>query len=453
MRYMKLVFVVSCLTGCAVGPKYVRPTYPIPPGYRNAPQQEETLSLGDVKWFEVFRNDALQALIREALQNNYDVRIAAQRVLAAREQITIARAPLFPVGSGEGSISRQNGSPVNNNSSFGGGAVSWQLDLWGRIRRAAEAARGDYLAQEEVRNGVLQTLVTDVASTYFSLLQQDQALVATRAALNSRRASLELVQARLEGGVSNRVELDQAKTLVDSAAAQVVTLERTITQTENALCLLLGRNPESIPRPKPLADFSFSGIAVPAGLPSALLARRPDIRQAEQGLIAANARVGVAKAAFFPSISLTARGGHQSTEMTGFLKNSATTLTYGSSLSLPIFNAGQLWASYKASQNVREAAVLGYQQSILAGLQDVSNALIGYSKANEFLHHQQELVNTLRDQVSLSNLRYRGGVTSYLEVLDTERQALDAEVRYSEAYRAQLDSVVQLYKALGGGWQ
>lgn len=448
-----LVLCVALCAGCAVGPKYRRPGYPAPPAYRDAPQQQGAQSFGDLKWFEVFRDETLQALIREALERGYDVRIAAQRVLVAREQVVITRSPIFPQLDGSGSESRQSGLSPNTNSSFGGGAVSWEIDLWGRIRKATEAARADYFAQEEVRKGVVQTLVTDIASGYFSLLQLDQALSATRASLDSRRISLRLVQARLGGGVSNKVEADQANTLVETAAAQVVDLERAVTQTENALCLLLGRNPAPIQRPKPLAGQSFAGVEVPAGLPSSLLDRRPDIRLAEQFLIAANARVGVAKAAFFPSISLTANGGYQSSEISGMLSNSATMLNYGGGISLPVFNAGRLWANYKASKFTREAALLSYQQSILAAFRDVSDALIGYAKTKEFLQHQEELVKTLRDQVRLSNLRYRGGVTSYLEVLDTERQALNAEVQYADAYRAELDAVVRLYKSLGGGWQ
>lgn len=453
MRGFVFFLSVVVLSGCAVGPKYQRPGQPVPETYRDAPPQQGAQSFADLKWFEVFRDDTLQALIREALEHNYSARIAAQRVMAAREQITVTRSPIFPELHGTGTVNRQEGLDHNTNNAFGGGAVRWEIDLWGRIRRATEAARADYFAQEEVRHGILQTMVSDVASAYFNLLQLDQALSATRQSLESRRTSLRLVQARLTGGVSNKVEVDQALTLVETAAAQKVDLERALTQTENALCLLLGRHPGPIRRPKLLAEQNFTGIDIPAGLPSSLLDRRPDIRQAEQALIAANARVGVAKAAFFPSIALTANGGYQSTEITGLLHSSATALNYGGGLSLPIFNAGKLWANYKASKYSREAALLGYQQSILTALRDVSDALIAYSKAREYLQHQEELVRTLRDQLRLSDLRYRGGVTSYLEVLDTERQALSAEIQYADAYRAELDTVVRLYKSLGGGWQ
>ncbi len=423
------------------------------PAYRSAPAQQAAASFGDLKWFEVFKDEKLQALIKEALQKNYNAQIAAQRVLAAREQITIAKAPIFPQIFGEGSLNRQSGLRVNTNTAFGGGGASWELDIWGKIRKATEAARAEYLSQEEIRNGVIQTLITDLASAYFRLLEADQALAASRSSLKSREASLRLVEARLQGGVATRLEVDQAKTLVDTAKAQIADLERFQEQLENAISELLGRVPGPVERGKPLTEFALDGVVVPAGLPSSLLERRPDIRQAEQALIAANARVGVAKASMFPSINLTISGGYQSGEITSLFSASGTGFAWGGSVVAPIFNGGQLWANYKSSKYVREAAILGYQQSILNAFRDTSDSLIGYQKAREYLTHNENLVKTYRDQLQLATLRYRGGVTSYLEVLDTERYALDAEINYASAYRQELDSVVRLYKALGGGWQ
>jgi len=456
MRRILLSFTaIALMTGCKVGPNYKRPDVAAPPQYRAAAPQAQppAQTFGDLKWFEVFQDAKLQELIKEALQKNYDVRIAAQRVLAARELITIAKAPLFPQVSGEARIDRQGGLRVNANTAFAGANASWELDIWGRIRRETEAARADYLAREDVRNGVIQTLVADVASGYFRLLQLDAAIGVTERSIASRQTSVKLVEARLTGGVSNKMELNQSVSLVESAEVTLVELQRAREQQENALSVLLGRNPGPIERGIPLDAQRVTEVDVPSGLPSSLLERRPDIRQAEQALIAANARVGAAKALMFPSISLTGSGGYRSNEITNIFKASGGVYGYGAGLTAPLFNAGQLWANYKASQAEREAAALGYQQSILNALRDVSDSLIGRQKARELVANQRELVATLREMVNLSNLRYRGGVTSYLEVLDTERQALDAELAFTDAYLAELDWVVALYKSLGGGWQ
>jgi multidrug efflux system outer membrane protein len=444
-------------TGCAVGPKYKRPDYPVPTNHRSetslppAGTTPSTQTFGDVKWFDLFRDEKLQELIRTALKDNYDVRIAAQRVLAAQAFITVEKSALYPSLDAEASANRQQGVHRAISSVFAGGNVVWELDIWGRIRRSTEAARGEYLAQEAVQQAVIQSLVTGVASAYFQLLELDQELTVSKLSLESRQASLRLVQARLTGGLSNQLDVDQATSLVASAAATIAEVEGRREQAENFLNTLLGRNPAPVERSKVLADQKLAP-EVPAGLPSALLERRPDIRQAEQLLVAANARVGVAKSLFFPSITLTGSGGYQNFEISSLFKSIGGVYGYGGSAVLPIFNAGSLWANYKASKAQREAAILSYQKSVLDAFRDVADSLIGHQKAKEYLVQRELFVTTLRDQLRLANMRYEGGVSSYLEVLDTERQALDAELNYAQAYLGELNSVIQVYKALGGGW-
>ncbi len=449
--------------GCAVGPKYKRPDYPIPPSYRSdtalpaAAPAVQALTLGDVKWFDLFRDEKLQELIRTSLKDNYDIRIATQRVLAAQAFVTVEKSALYPSVNAAGNVDRQNGVNRGISYAFGGGSVFWELDIWGKIRRSTEAARAEYLAQEAVQQAVIQTLVTGVASSYFQLLELDQELTVAKQSLVSRQVSLKLVQARATGGIAQQLEVDQATSLLATSAATIADVERRREQAENYLNTLLGRNPGPIDRTKVLADQKLAP-EVPAGLPSALLERRPDVRQAEQLLVSANARVGVAKSLMFPSISLTGSGGYQNFNISNLFSNlgianpAGAVSSYGGSLVQPIFNAGGLWANYKASKAQREAAILSYQKSVMDAFRDVADSLIGYQKAKEYLAQRELFVVTLRDQLRLANMRYAGGVSSYLEVLDTERQALDAELGYAQAYLGQLNSVIYVYKALGGGW-
>ncbi len=444
-------------TGCAVGPKYKRPDYPVPASHRSetalpaAPTTAATATLADVKWFDLFRDEKLQELIRTALKDNYDIRIAAQRVLAAQAFVTVEKSALFPSVDAVANADRQQGVNRGLSSVFAGGRILWELDIWGRIRRLTEAARAEYLSQEAIQQGVIQSLVTGVASSYFQLLELDQELQVAKQSLVSRQGSLRLVQARSTGGLSSQLEVDQATSLVASAASTIADVERQREQTENFLNTLLGRNPGPADRTKSLADQKLAP-EVPAGLPSALLDRRPDIRLAEQQLVAANARVGVAKSLFFPSISLTGSGGYQNFQISNLFRSDGAVYGYGGSLVQPIFNAGALWANYKASKAQREAAILSYQKSVLESFRDVADSLIGYQKAKEYRAQREIFATTLRNQLRLANMRYEGGVSSYLEVLDTERQALDAELTYAQAYLGELNSVIQVYKALGGGW-
>jgi multidrug efflux system outer membrane protein len=330
--------------------------------------------------------------------------------------------------------------------------VFWELDIWGRIRRSTEAARAQYLAQEAVQQGVIQSLVTGVANAYFQLLELDQELTVATQSLASRKDSLRLVEARLTGGLATQLEVDQATSLVATAAATIADVEGRREQTENFINILLGRNPGPVDRTKVLGDQKLAPT-VPAGLPSALLDRRPDIQQAEQQLVAVNARVGVAKSLLFPAVRLTGSGGHQNFQISDLFKSVGGVYGYGAGVVMPVFNAGGLWANYKSSQADREAAILNYQRTVQEAFRDVADSLIGYQKAREYRAQRELFAVTLRNQLQLAQLRYEGGVSSYLEVLDTERESLDAELLFAQAYLNELASVIRLYKALGGGWE
>jgi len=460
-RLLLIVCVTAVFTGCRVGPNYKRPDVPAPPQFRAGEAQPSATSLGDAKWFDIFQDETLRGLIKESLQANYDIRIAAQRVLEAEGQLAATRSGLFPQLNAQGSAGRTGvNSPIQ--STVGGFlAASWELDLFGKLRRATEASQAELLSQQENQKAVMQALVAEVASAYFSLREFDAELEYVRESIKTRTVSLGLVTARQQGGVATMLDVDQAKTLVTTAQAYAALLEKGQEQTENLINLLLGKHPGPVARGKSLTEQP-QPPQVPSGLPSALLERRPDLRIAEQQLIAANARVGVAKAAFFPSINLTAAGGYQTTDLMSFvdptgvshsLGRSGAAYSMGGMVDLPIFDAGRRSGNYKSAKAQREQLLINYQKAINGAFRDVSDALIGYQKAKEYSRSQKLLVDTLSDQSRLSNLRYRGGVASYLEVLDTERRRLTAEQDFAKAQRDELISVVQLYRALGGGWQ
>ena len=451
-RALLVAIAASLVAGCRVGPKYERPTVSIPAQHRSAEVPATAVSIGERKWFDMFEDEALRKLITEALQANYDVKIAAQRILEAQGRVTQTKSGLFPQLNVSGQANKQN-NPGSSLSTFAGlGLLSWQIDFFGQVLSATDAARAEMLATEENQKAVLQTIVASVANGYFHLRSLDGQLEFAQESLKTRTESLRLVAARLQGGVASKLEADQAETLVATAAATIATLESSIQQTENYLSVLLGRNPGPIERGRAF-DAQPEPPAVPSGLPSALLDRRPDVRFAEEKLIAANARVGVAKAAFFPSIALTGGGGYQSVDLTGIVNRKGGVSLWGASVDIPIFDAGARIGNYRATQAQKQQLAFNYQQTVLNAFRDVSDSLIGYQKAKETRVHQTRLATTLRDQSRLSTLRYRGGVTSYLEVLDTERQRLDAEQSLADAYRAELTSLVSLYIALGGGWQ
>ncbi len=451
------------LASCRVGPNYARPEYATPEQYRGdtEPAAPDAKTMGDLAWFEMFEDDALRELIRIAVAENYDVRLATERIAEARALWEIARGAELPVVDGAASTSytgiSRNGIPAlptgdRDGMQYAfGGAFSWELDFWGRLDRATEAALAELLASEENQRLVLQVLVTDLATAYFQLRELDLELEIARATLASRKKSLELVSLRNQEGVSNLVEVRQAEVLVTTAQQQIPETERQIEQTENLISVLLGKDPGPVARGRSLVEQDLPA-AVPAGLPSALLDRRPDIRSAEQSLIAANARIGEAKALLYPRIALTATGGFASEDLGDLLDGSSGFWDVGVALTQPIFNGGRLRANVRATESRQRQAVILYLQTIQRAFQEVADALVGYRKLKEFRDQQEILTKTLADQQRLSNMRYRGGVTAYLEVLDTDRQFFDAQLGLAQAQRNELLALVALYRALGGGW-
>jgi len=456
-----LLAAVLLLTGCTVGPKYKRPTAAVPDAYRgldpNAGPQT-TASLGDQKWFTVFEDPQLQALLREALVQNYDLRIAAVRVLQAQAALGITRADQFPTITGGVSAFNERfqrtrvtpefeTSPIQVNLS-----LAWELDFWGKFRRATEAARADLLATEWGQEAVMSSLVSNVASAYFQLLELDLEMSISRSTLDSRKESLRLVEIRQRGGNTSLMDVRQSEQLVYTAAAAIPDLERRIEQQENFISILLGKNPAPVTRGKPLAE-NIVPPTVPAGLPSSLLGRRPDIQSIEQQLVAANARIGVARAAYFPQITLTAVGGYQSPALSDLFTGPAGFWSFGGQLLQPIFTAGRIRSGVRLAQAQQEQAVLVYQQTIQQAFREVSDSLVAYRKNQEFRAQQELLANAAQDATRLADSRYRGGVTSYLEVLDSDTRYFDAKIRLAQAQLSERLALVQLYNALGGGWQ
>ena len=420
--------------------------------------QKSDPALGDEEWSKVFQDQELQGLIRTALQNNYDVRIAAARVLEARAQLGITRADQFPSLGVGGNITSQRSvasGPLPGFQQTTGqlnASASWNLDFWGRYRRATEAARATLLANEWARQEVIATLVANVASGYFQLRELDLELEISKRTLSSRKDSLELTTQLTEHGIDTMLDQRQAEQLVYTAAAQVPDLERQIEQEENALSILLGNNPGAIPRGMKLTEQPHAP-EVPAGLPSELLERRPDVREAEQNLVAANAQIGVARAAYFPQISLTGTGGYQSSALTNLFTSPAGIWNFGGSLVQPIFEGGRLRNNVRLAEAQREQMLLTYQQTIQGAFRDVSDALVAYQKNREFRIQEEKLTDSARDAAQLSEQRFNAGATDYLEVLTNETNYFSDELTLAQAQFNELQALVQLYEALGGGWQ
>ena len=448
--------------GCAVGPNYKRPIVDVPGTYRGAMQQDAAppapQSLGDQKWWEVFQDKQLQDLIHTALQQNYDVRIAATRILEAQAQLGITRADQLPtVSAGAQAVNQRNPRgkffPAYETSANQVNlALAWELDFWGKYRRATESARANLLANQRAREAVVSTLVSDVATAYFELRALDLQLEISRRTLASRQDSLQLTQTLANGGATSMLDVRQAEQLVDTAAETIPDLERRIEQQENFLSTLLGNNPGPIARGMKLTEQPHAPD-VPAGLPSSLLERRPDIREAEEQLIAANAQIGVAKAAYFPQITLTAAAGYQSSALTSLFTGPAGLWSFGGSLVQPIFEGGRIRSGVKFSEARQQEMVLTYQQTIQQAFRGVSDALVEYHKDREFREDQQQLASSAEDAARLSEMRYRGGATSYLEVLTNETNYFDAELGLAQAQSNELVALVRIYRNLGGGWQ
>jgi multidrug efflux system outer membrane protein len=456
-------FVVLCcvaVTACTVGPKYNKPAVDVPELYRGTPENApaSTESIGDQKWAEVFQDPQLQQLIRSALQQNYDVRIAAARVMQAEAQLGLTRANKFPtvnaIGSGS-SVRNPAIGPIPSYTYNSGrviGSAAWDLDFWGKYRRATEAARAQLLASQWSQREVLATLVANVASAYFQLRELDLELEISRNALASRKESLGLTQTLEEHGINSILDVRQAEQLVYTASAEIADLERRIALQENFLNILLGQNPAAIARGKELTGQPHAPV-VPAGLPSSLLQRRPDIRQSEQQLIAANAEIGVARAAYFPDIQLTAGPGFQSSALTSLFSGSSGLWTFAGSITQPIFNGGAIRSNVRLAQAQEEQAVLSYQQTVQHAFRETSDALIAYQKTQEFRAQEELLTKSAADAADLSGRRYQAGTTNYLEVLTNETNYFSAQLTLAQSRLNELLALVEIYRALGGGWQ
>jgi multidrug efflux system outer membrane protein len=453
--------VLTATAGCTLGPNYKRPSVTAPTAYRGlspeAPGTTSTASLADQKWWEVFQDNQLQDLIRTALSNNYDVRIAASRVLQAQGQLGITRADQYPTlnvgGTGLNQRSPAIGPIPTYTTTYGQVTASsaWNLDFWGKYRRATEGARANLLASDWARQQVVSTLVGSVASSYFQLRELDLALEISKNTLASRKESLELTTQLTEHGIDTMLDQRQTEELVYTAAAQIPDLERQIEQQENAISLLLGNNPGPVPRGLNLTEQPHAP-EVPAGLPASLLERRPDIRQAEARLIAANAQIGVARAAYFPQISLTGSAGFESVALTSLFSGPAGLWSLAGSVTEPIFQGGRIKSGVRLAEAQQQEALLTYQQTIQGAFRDVSNALIAYRKNREFRIEQERLTASAQDAARLSEMRFRAGATDYLEVLTNETNHFTDELTLVQAQFNELQALVQLYQALGGGW-
>lgn len=461
-----VLLLLAGLAGCAVGPDYQRPSADAPTGFRtaaNAAAPAGTNSIADLGWWEVFQDPQLSAYLGEALTNSYDVKIAAARVLQAEGALKIARSQYFPTLNAGGDLyttrTSQNGpaslpSGVNPQQGYGDVFASmsaYEVDLWGKIRRANEAARARLFATVDAQRAVRQTLVAQVAATYLGLLELDYELAIAQRTLAVRTNSLTLTEAREKGGVAAMQDVAQAKTLVYGAESTIVAIQRAREEQENAFCILLGRNPGPIQRGEGFADKK-ARAEVPPGLPSALLERRPDIQYAEQLLVAANADIGVARAAFYPQLTLTGFYGYQSVALSDLFTSGSRTWSFGPAITLPLFTGGRLRANLKVTEAQYMEALASYQKTVQGAFRDVSDGLIAYQRNREFTARQEQLTQANREATELANIRYNGGVTSYLEVLYNEQQLFAAELSLAQARLSELVSVVQLYRSLGGGW-
>jgi outer membrane protein, multidrug efflux system len=466
-RFAIAMLAASLLAGCSVGPNYRRPAVTPPAVFRgsaDATPPADLTSLADLKWFEVFKDKRLQDMVRTALEQNYDLREAVARVDAARANLGITRADQFPTIDGSadvtatrfstgGALPLPQGFPQNR--TFGSVAVnlvSFEADIWGRLRRATEAARADLLANDDNRKAVITTVIADVASAYFNLLELDMELEIARRTLAGREDSLQLIKVRAQGGVATLLEVREGEQLVYGAAQVIPGTEQQIQQTENAIKLLLGEPPGGIARGRSLVEQE-EPPSVPPGLPSSLLERRPDIRAAEQNLVAANAIIGVAKAAYFPRISLTGFLGFQSTELSSLFSSSTNAWQFFPQVTQPIFNGGRIRSNVRLAEAQEQIALVQYERVIQNAFREVSDALVAYRQTREIRAKRELLVAALQDRSRLSYMRYRGGVATLLNALDADRDLFEAELGLAQTRRDELLALVQLYRALGGGWQ
>ncbi len=460
MKTYAVSVLLLALCACKVGPNYQRPQLSVPGEYRGIAPDATTQQppaggqFAEMKWPDVYQDAVLQNLIKEALANNYDMRIAATRILQANASLGITRANQFPTVNGSASV-------VNERNNFFPGAPTFDtigiqldyiVDFWGQYRRATEAARATLLATDFARSVVQTTLISSVASNYFLLRQFDFQLNYSQQTVDADKEILNLNNIKFKGGDIAITDVYQAQALVQQAEAEVITLKQSIEQAENNISILLGRNPGPIQRGLSLTEQPHLP-EVPAGLPSALLQRRPDVRRAEENLVAANANVGVAKAAFFPQITLTGLFGAQSVAISSFLQGPATFWSLGGQVVQPIFQGGRIRSGYRLAWAQRDEAELTYKQTVQQAFGDVANSLVGYNQSRLYRMKIEEQTKSYRDTADLANVRFRGGVTSFLEVQYYEQQYFTSELSLANAWYAELANYVQLYQALGGGWQ
>jgi multidrug efflux system outer membrane protein len=457
MLFPALLAIICC--GCMVGPNYQRPPVDSPSSWRF--EEKRTEEIANIAWWEQFDDAVLNELIRIGLQENKDIKIAAARVEEFTGRYGIARAPLFPqVGAGASASKFQvtERAPTEFPSTGLNPAenyqlsvnLNWELDLWGKLRRATEAARADLLATEEARRAVVLSLVTSVAAAYVNLRNLDRQLEIAERTAKSREDSYRLFQLRFQGGVVSELELNQIQSLYEQAQATIPFLEKAIAQQENAINVLLGRNPGPTPRGKKIEELALP--AVPAGLPSDLLNNRPDIRQAEQTLIAANARIGAARAQYFPTISLTGLFGYASTELSNLFTGPANIWSFAAPATVSIFTAGSIRGQVKAAEAVQQQALWRYQQTIQVAFREVEDALVDQRRSREQLAIQARQIESLRNYARIARLRFDNGYTSYIEVLDSERSLFNAELSQAQTSGSYFQALVNLYKAMGGGW-
>jgi len=468
MRRLATILVsISLLTANAAGQsRSLRPAVQTPDVFRGADPNgtPQATSIGDLKWFEVFKDAELQKLVRRALEQNYDLRAAIARVNAERANLGLARSNQFPQFEVSSDLTTTRSSlsgpssqlaQVNRTRSFGSvflNLLNFEVDIWGRVRNETKAARAELNATEEDRKAIMTTVISDVATGYFSLLELDSELEIAKRTLATREESLTLIKVRQEGGVATMSDVRQSEELVYQASQRIPDTERAIEQTENQISLLLGNNPGSVPRGQSLIEQTELPV-VPAGLPSSLLDRRPDIRAAEHNLEAQHALVSAAKAAYFPRISLTGLLGFQSNQLSSLFTGPGSAWSFIPQVTQPIFTAGRLKSNVKFAKAQQELAVVQYQAAVQNAFKEVSDALVQHRKEKEIRLQQELLVTTLRDRSELAHTRYQGGIDTLLNALDADRELFDAELDLAQTRRNELLSLVQLYKAVGGGWQ
>ena len=456
------ILLVLSASACKVGPNYKRPATTVPGQYRglapDASQQPQGSAIADTPWASVYQDEILQGLIKEALTNNYDIRIAATRVLQANANVGIVRANQFPTLNGSGSIINERNSLTNLTSdkspTFDSLALSlnYIVDFWGQYRRATESARATLLATQYGQEVVRVSLIDSVATNYFALRQFDDQLQFSRKSVEADNEILKLNEIKFKGGESAITDVYQAQTLLQQAEAQVISTQQAIEQTENNISILLGRNPGPIARGLTITEQPHLPD-VPTGLPAALLERRPDVRRAEEILVAANANVGVAKAAFFPQISLTGTFGAQSTALTSFLQGPATFWAVGGQALQPLYQGGRIRSQYKLAWAQRDEAELTYKQTVQQAFGEVANSLVGYNQSRLYRIKLEQQTQSYKNMADLANVRFQGGVTSFLEVQYYEQQYFLSALSLSQAWFAELQNYAALYQALGGGWQ